>query len=137
MSTRPSPQLHAYISYRDARAALAWLTAVGFTVLTRRDGPGHTVAHAEARLGQAVLMVADADAGYTVAPLRERSTGGGLYLWLPATTDVDQWYARAVGAGAREVIPPEDTPWGGHRARVLDPQGHGWSAGTYRPGQPG
>ncbi|MER7955760.1 hypothetical protein [Streptomyces sp. NPDC096030] len=40
----------------------------------------------------------------------------------------------AVAAGATGVIAPEDTAWGSRRARVLDPEGYAWSAGTYRPG---
>jgi uncharacterized glyoxalase superfamily protein PhnB len=79
-------------------------------------------------------MVASADAAFDVPALMGRSTGGGLYLWLPEPAQVDDWCARAVGAGAHEVITPEDTEWGTRRARVLDPEGHEWSVGTYRPG---
>jgi uncharacterized glyoxalase superfamily protein PhnB len=79
-------------------------------------------------------MVASADATYEVPSLVGRSTGGGLYLWLPDSEDVDRWHARAVSAGGTEVIAPEDTEWGTRRARVLDPEGHEWSVGTYRPG---
>ena len=130
----PQPALHAYLSYRDADAGLSWLEDVGFTVVTRQDGPAGRVLHAEVRWGNVVLMVASADADYGVPPLVGRSTGGGLYLWLPAPDDVDAWCSRAVAAGAREVIAPVDTEWGTRRSRVLDPEGHEWSAGTYRPG---
>ena len=128
------PALHAYLSYRDAVAGLRWLEQVGFSVVTRQDGPGGTVLHAEVRLGDVVLMVASADAAYDVPSLMGRSTGGGLYLWLPESPDVDDWCSRAVQAGAQEVIAPEDTEWGTRRARVIDPEGHEWSVGTYRPG---
>lgn len=126
--------LAAYLSYRDAAAALAWLTAVGFDVVTRQDAADGTVVHAEVRLGDAVAMVAAADAAYVTPPLLGRSTGDGLYLWLPDAADVDDFHARALAAGATEVFAPEDTEWGTRRARVLDPEGKEWSAGTYRPG---
>ena len=130
----PVADLHAYLSYRDAPAGLSWLEAVGFSVLTRQDGSDGSIVHAEVRLGDAVLSVASADADYETPQLVGRSTGGGLYLWLPEPSDVDDWHSRAVGAGAREVIAPEDTEWGTRRSRVLDPEGHEWSVGTYRPG---
>ena len=126
--------LHAYLSYRDAAAGLQWLAEVGFQVVARQDGPSGTVLHAEVRLGEVVLMVATADAAYDVPRLMGRSTGGGLYLCLPEASDVDTWHARALSAGAHEVIAPEDTEWGTRRSRVLDPEGHEWSVGTYRPG---
>jgi uncharacterized glyoxalase superfamily protein PhnB len=102
----PAPALHAYLSYRDAPAGLTWLEEVGFHVVARQDDPRGAVLHAEVR------------------------------LWLPEPAAVDDWHSRAVGAGAREVIAPEDTDWGTRRSRVLDPEGHEWSVGTYRPGRP-
>jgi uncharacterized glyoxalase superfamily protein PhnB len=124
--------LAAYLSYRDAPAALAWLTALGFEIVTRQDGPDGTVQHAEARLGDAVVMVASFDEDYDVPPLRGRSTGRGLYL---VTDDVEGLHDRAVAAGGRSVIAPESTEWGSRRARVLDPEGGEWSFGSYAPGR--
>lgn len=126
--------LHAYLSYRDAPKALDWMSHVGFEVLARQDDSQGAVVHAEVRYGDVVLMLASADAEYDVPALKGRSVGGGLYLWLPTAADVDSWHARAVDAGGMEVISPEDTEWGTRRARVLDPEGHEWSIGTYRPG---
>ena len=130
----PVAGLHAYLSYRDAPKGLRWLEDVGFHVVSRQEGPDGTILHAEVRLGDVVLMVASADAAYDTSSLVGRSTGGGLYLWLPQPSDVDNWHTRAISAGAHEVIAPEDTEWGTRRSRVLDPEGHEWSVGTYRPG---
>ncbi|MFB8758833.1 VOC family protein [Streptomyces nigra] len=131
MSNVPRTRLYAYLSYADAAAALEWLTALGFAITTRQEGPDGDVVHAEVRRDEVALMITTAERGSAVPP----SAGGGLYLCVADATDVDQWYHRAVGAGAREVVPPEDTLWGSRRARVLDPEGHEWSAGTYQPGQ--
>jgi uncharacterized glyoxalase superfamily protein PhnB len=120
-----------YLSYSDGVAAIAWLEALGFVTVVRQDDEGGAVQHAELRLGDAVIMVATADADYTVAPLVDRSTGNGIYLHVE---DVGAIYAAAVAAGATPVFPPETTEWGTDRARVLDPEGHEWSFGTYRPG---
>ncbi|WP_250403644.1 VOC family protein [Streptomyces cellostaticus] len=135
MSDRAGARLHAYLGYDDPDAALEWLTAVGFEVTTRQDGPDGSVVHAEVRMGEIVLMIASADRDHTIAPLRGTSSGSGLYVFLPEAPDVDDWYRRAVDAGARDVIAPENTPWGSRRARVLDPEGHEWSVGDYRPGR--
>jgi uncharacterized glyoxalase superfamily protein PhnB len=124
-------RLYAYLSYADAPAALDWLQEVGFDVVRRQDGANGTVVHAEARMGEAVVMLASSDAGYQRPPLVGQSTGQGLYLLVD---DVDAFHRRAVAAGGISVIEPEDTPWGSRRSRVLDPQGQEWSAGTYQPG---
>lgn len=124
-------ELFAYLSYADAPAALEWLQRVGFDVVARQDGPEGSVLHAEVRLGQAVVMVASNDADYRKPPLVGRSTGAGLYLLVD---DVDGFYDSAITAGATPVIEPEDTEWGSRRARILDPQGQEWTAGTYKPG---
>jgi uncharacterized glyoxalase superfamily protein PhnB len=90
------------------------------------------VLHGEVRLGDVVLMVAGVDADYVTPPLVGQSTGRGLYLLVD---EVDGFHARAVEAGGRSVLGPEDTEWGTRRARVLDPEGEEWSVGTYRPGR--
>ena len=127
-------KLFAYLSYPDAPAALEWMERVGFAVVSRQDGAGGKVVHAEVRLGDAVLMVTSDDAGYERPALHGQSTGQGLYLLLE---DVDGFYRSALAAGATTVIEPESTEWGARRARVLDPQGQEWSAGTYEPGVTG
>jgi uncharacterized glyoxalase superfamily protein PhnB len=127
MNTR----LFAYLSYRDAPAALDWLAACGFETVRRIDGDGGRVVHAEVRLGDAVVIVASNDLDYDHAVLVDQPTGHGIYLMVG---DVDDVFARAVAAGATPVIEPEDTEWTTRRARVLDPEGVEWSFGSYEPG---
>ncbi len=124
-------QLFAYLSYRDAPAALAWLAALGFSEVRRQEGSDGVVTHAEVRGGDAVLMVSRDSADHQVPPLVGESTGRGLYLRVE---DVDGAFERAVAAGARPVVTPENTIWHSRRARVLDPGGQEWSFGTYEPG---
>ncbi|RFU18892.1 VOC family protein [Geodermatophilus marinus] len=130
-------RLFATLGYRDARAALAWLAALGFTEVRRQETPEGQVLHAEVRWGDAVLVVAGngtatgaddaADAGAVVRP----PTTCGLYLRVP---DVDGAFERAVAAGARPVLAPERTIWHTRQARVVDPGGQEWTFGTYEPG---
>ncbi|MGW1251128.1 VOC family protein [Streptomyces sp. NPDC002535] len=123
--------LHAYLSYTDAAAAIDWLESVGFVTAVRQDDEAGRVVHAELRLGQAVIMLASADASYAVPALKGVSTGSGLYVVTPS---VDELHDRAVRSGGTSVIAPEDTAWGSRRARVLDPEGREWSFGSYTPG---
>ena len=124
-------KLAPYLSYADASAAIAWLEAIGFTVVVRQDGPGGRVIHSELRMDEVVVMVASDDNDYVVAPLVGGSTGAGLYV---VSDDVDLLYTAAISGGGVSVFPPEDTEWGTRRARVLDPGGREWSFGSYEPG---
>jgi uncharacterized glyoxalase superfamily protein PhnB len=125
-------KLCGYLSYRDPEAQIEWLEAVGFETTTRQEDENGAVMHAELKLGDAVVMIAPYDDDYEVPPLREHSTGAGLYL---VVDEVDQLHGRAVEAGGRSVFGPEKTEWGASRARVLDPEGREWSFGTYSPGE--
>jgi uncharacterized glyoxalase superfamily protein PhnB len=123
--------LFAYLSYRDAPAAIDWLEAIGFQVVARQPGDNGSILHAELRLGGAVVMLATDDADYGVPPLVGDSTGSGLYLLVD---DVGAIYTAAIQAGATAVFEPQTTEWGTERARVLDLEGREWSFGTYEPG---
>ena len=48
---RVTPQLFAYLSYRDAPVALDWLAALGFSKVRRQQGRDGEVTHAELRWG--------------------------------------------------------------------------------------
>lgn len=108
---------------------------------SHRSGPPRpvrrSVVHAEVRLGDSVVMIAGADTDYDGPGLNGASVGSGVYLCFPEPEAVDDWYAAAVAAGAQPVLPPEETAWGSRRARVLDTEGHEWSAGNYQPGKLG
>src|SRR3712207_2586230 len=102
-----SARLFAYLRYRDAPAALEWLTATGFTVVRRLDGPDGRVTHADLGLGEVVLMVASADDGQP--PEAGHSAGDGLYLLVAGSGAVDRWHDAAPAAGGRSVTAPAHT----------------------------
>jgi uncharacterized glyoxalase superfamily protein PhnB len=130
--------LHSYLSYRDAPAALDWLgRAFGFETTMRYDDETGLVAHAEARLGDAAIIVfADAGAGYDRPAPRKDAVGQGMYLAVAENSEVDAVWQRAVAAGATPVLKPEETEWGNYRCRVRDPEGYEWSFGVHKPGEP-
>lgn len=48
--------------------------------------------------------------------------------------DADEWWSRALVAGAVPVMPIDDMFWGDRYGRVMDPFGHCWSiASAIRP----
>ncbi|MEM9973528.1 MAG: VOC family protein [Pseudomonadota bacterium] len=117
-----SPSIVPYLSYRDAKAAIAFLErAFGLELVQSHDGEDGALVHGEMRFGNGVIML-----GTEV-----RAKGSpGLYLVVP---DLDAHFEAATAAGVEIVYPPEDTEFGTRRYRARDPEGHEWSFGTYAP----
>ncbi|MDQ6781600.1 MAG: VOC family protein, partial [Candidatus Eremiobacteraeota bacterium] len=90
---------------------------------TGEDG---TVHHAELSLNADMIMLGSGSADGRSA----------VYIALDTAADVDALYARAKSAGADITRELNDTDYGSHEFGVRDPEGHGWSFGTYRPSSP-
>ena len=88
----------------------------GAEVLARHPAPGGTVMHAEVRIDDSILEMADAGGNWKplVAPLH-------VYL-----DDLDETYRRALAAGARSLYEPVDQPYGDREAGVVDRFGIEW-----------
>lgn len=116
------------LRYRDARAALAWLSeAFGLEATEVTEGEDGSIAHAELRLGEDVLMLgSDSESG----GYGTHAGQGWVYV---AVDDPDALHARAAAAGAEVVRELEDTAYGSRDFSVRDPEGNLWSFGTYRP----
>ena len=94
--------------------------AFGAQELTRMDGPGGTVAHAEVKLGDSRIMISEA--GAQAGPVQTM-----LYLYVP---DADAVYRKAVQAGATSVQEPKDQFYGDRNAAVRDAAGNQWWIAT-------
>ena len=128
--------LSVFTLYRDPATAVGWLRdAFGFEITAQFGARPGTVDHAELRLGDAVVIVQAAVEGQAASPVMASSTNRAPVLCLDDEQAVDALYERAVAAGATTLRGPETTPWGNHRFEVLDPEGHQWSVGSYRPGR--
>src|SRR6185312_4986740 len=92
----------------------------------RTPTPAGTLIHAELRVGDSLLLLADRQDGWSTHP-------GMFQLWV---SDLDAVIARSVGRGADLVTPP--TPFYGSLtlARVQDPWGNLWWLYQPAPGQP-
>jgi uncharacterized glyoxalase superfamily protein PhnB len=125
------------LSYRDARAAIAFLVeAFGFeerAVYARDDEPA-VVEHAELRWppGGGVML---ATAGKDDSPFGRRQPGNdSVYV---VCDDPDALFERAAGARAEVVRGLVDEDYGSRGFTVRDPEGSLWSFGTYAGAPPG
>ena len=122
--------------YRDAAAAIDWLCAAfGFERHLVVPGEGNTIAHAQLRLGDAMIMlgsVVDSEYGRL---MKQPDEIGGAETQSPyvVVPEVDAHYARAKAAGASIVIDIKDQDHGGRLYSCRDPEGHLWSFGSYDP----
>jgi PhnB protein len=62
--------------------------------------------------------------GKSQTPTAFGGTPVTIHLQVP---DVDAAYQRAIDAGARELMAPQDMFWGDRYSQVEDPFGHHWS----------
>jgi PhnB protein len=89
-----------------------------------RHNDGDRVRHAQIRIGDSMLMLHDENPAWP--KYRSAKTYGGsavnLFLYVD---DVEAWVARAVGAGAQEVMPIAEQEYG-RAGGVEDPFGLTW-----------
>jgi uncharacterized glyoxalase superfamily protein PhnB len=132
---KPIPDgLHTVIPYlvlNDSSEAIAFYKkAFGATEVVRMPGPGgHGVMHAELKIGDSMLFLADEFPGMgNPSPKKLGGTPVGIHLNVE---DVDAVFARALAAGATAVMPPADMFWGDRFGKLTDPFGHSWSLSTH------
>ena len=87
------------------------------------------LAHAEIRIGDSVIMLADEFPNED--HLGPKSRGGPTASFLVYTTDVDAAWKRAIDAGCTSEREPENQFWGDRMGTLRDPFGHRWSLATH------
>lgn len=98
-----------YLVVNEAAQLIEFLKSAFDAELTyRMDAGDGTITHAEVRVGDSMLMIADAPEEYTPKPCM-------LYLYLP---DVDTYYRRAMEAGAESLAEPSDQYYGDRTAGI-------------------
>jgi uncharacterized glyoxalase superfamily protein PhnB len=118
------------LRYRDAPGAVDWLERVlGFETTERIDNPDGTIAHAELRLGDGLVMLGSAPGDLPDVPDDPRASRFSLYV---AVVEIDALHARAKGAGA-DVSDLFEQDYGSRDFNARDPEGNHWSFGTYTP----
>jgi PhnB protein len=120
----------ASLTLKDGAAAIDFYQrAFGAREIMRVASPDGKIMHAEIQVGDSRIMLADEYPGMGCgSPVSAGHATSSLYLYVP---DVDAAFARAVGAGAKVVMPVTDMFWGDRFAAVDDPSGHRWGLATH------
>ena len=90
-------------------------------LVERMPAPGDRVGHAEVRIGDSVVMLADAHGEHKPMQMM-------LYVYVD---DVDVTYQRALTAGASALQPVADQFYGDRSGGVRDPLGNVWWIATH------
>jgi PhnB protein len=120
-----------YLTLNDAARALDFYKrAFGAEVLVRMDGPGGKIGHAEIKIGDSIVMLADEmPGGGTRSPQSLGGTTCGVMLYVE---NADAVFNQAVSAGAQVEAAVTDMFWGDRYGRLKDPFGHSWSVATHK-----
>jgi PhnB protein len=107
-----------------AQAIDFYKKALGAEEKYRFPGPDGKIMHAEIRIGDSTIMMADEmpDQGGK----SPKSLGGSPVSFFIYQDNVDAAWKRAIDAGAKEVMPLEDQFWGDRAGCFQDPFGHQW-----------
>lgn len=127
MPVKPVPEgYHSFTPYFVVDGAAEFIAflkkAFGAEEIMRMPAPGGKLGHAEVRVGDSVLMLAD---GHPPEhPIRQLN--GLLYV-----ADCDSLWRQAIAAGAKSAREPENQFYGDRMSAVVDPWGNYWSIATH------
>lgn len=119
-----------YLIIKGASDAIEFYKkAFGATELFRMAQPDGRIGHAEIKIGDSAIMLADEfpEMGHK----SPTSLGGSPVSLLLYVEDVDAVYAQAVSSGAKEDRPVEDKFYGDRGGSLIDPYGHIWHIATH------
>jgi len=126
-SVKPIPENYhrvtPYLVVEGAAEAIDYYTRVfGASELMRMPAPGGKVGHAELRIGDSIVMLADANP--QMGHKSPRALGGTPISLLLYVEDADATARKAVENGAKLVRPVETQFYGDRMGGVEDPFGH-------------
>jgi len=133
--TKPIPDGHhsvtPYLIIKGAAAALDYYTrAFGATELFRMPAPEGKIGHAEIKIGDSPIMLADEcpEMGYK----SPQTLGGSPVSIMIYVEDVDSVFKQAIAAGGKEQRPVKDQFYGDRSGTLEDPFGHVWHVATHK-----
>ena len=113
-----------------AKAIEFYAQAFGATELMRLEDPKDgRIGHAEIKIGDAVIMLADEYPEMQI--LSPRTLGGSPVTIHVYVEDVDALFGRAAAAGATVTRSVADQFYGDRAGRLTDPFGHVWAFATH------
>lgn len=119
-----------YLIVRDAARALDFYKkAFGATELMRFPAPGGKIGHAEIKIGEGVVMLADESP--EMGHKSPQTIGGTPVSLMFYVADVDARFAKALAAGGVVMNPLKDQFYGDRSGTITDPFGHVWTIATH------
>jgi len=135
MSVKPIPEgyhsVTPYLIVRGGAAAIEYYTkAFGAKELFRFPAPDGKVGHAEIKIGDSPIMLADEypDMGYK----GPQSVGGSPVSLMIYVEDVDAVFNRAIEGGGTVKEAVQDKFYGDRTGTLVDPFGHVWHVATHK-----
>ena len=134
MAVKPIPDGYhtatPYLIVENGTAAIEFYKRdLGATELMRLNSPEGKIAHAEIKIGNSPIMLAD-----EVPQMGFRSPrllGGSAVSLVIYTEDVDAKFRQATDAGAKVLMPVKDQFYGDRSGTLEDPFGHVWTLATH------
>lgn len=120
-----------YLIIKNAADAIDFYkSAFGAIELFRMPQPDGKIGHAEIKIGDSPIMLADEfpEMKY-VSP---QTLGGSPVSLMIYVEDVDTVFKRAIDAGASEQKPVQDQFYGDRSGSLTDPFGHVWHIATHK-----
>lgn len=135
MAVKPIPEgYHSVTPYLivsgGVEAIEFYKKAFGATELFRFPAPGGKIGHAEIKIGDSPIMLADEfpEMGYK----GPQSIGGSPVSLMIYVDDVDTVFDRAVESGGTVKEAVSDKFYGDRTGTVIDPFGHIWHISTHK-----
>jgi len=135
MPVKPIPDgyrtVTPYLFVKGAAKALDFYKkAFGAAELMRFADPSGRVGHAELKIGDSIIMLADEHPEMGVrGPQSYGGSGSSIVLYVE---DVDARFQQAVAAGAKVLRPLQDQFYGDRTGTIEDPFGHTWTLATHK-----
>jgi PhnB protein len=137
MTSKPKPipdgyhTATPYLIVKGAAEAIEFYKkAFGATELMRMPQPGGKIGHAEIKIGDSPIMLADESPD--VGARSPQSIGGSPVSIMLYVEDVDRIFSQAVAAGAKVKRPVADQFYGDRTGGIEDPFGHLWYIATHK-----
>jgi PhnB protein len=120
-----------YLMFSGASAAIEFYQrALGASEVLRMDEPSGRIHHAEIKIGDSHVMLADEHP--ELQALSPKTIGGSPVSMHVYVEDVDAAVDRAVKAGAKLVRPVADQFYGDRTGGIEDPFGYRWFIATHK-----
>jgi PhnB protein len=135
MAVKPIPDGYhtatPYLIIKGAANAIEFYQkAFGATELFRFPAPDGKIGHAEIKIGDSPIMLADEfpEMGYK----SPQTLGGSPVSIMIYVEDVDTVFNRAIAEGGKEQRPVKDQFYGDRLGTLEDPFGHVWHISTHK-----